>query len=79
MTPASTLSTGVSASLARGIVMPIRATTCTPTPPSPLDPASGAIKFHFQYTPNDPYDYDGVNETILADIDGPAGLAPRGP
>ena len=35
-----------------------------------LDPASGAIKFHFQYTPNDPYDYDGVNETVLADIDG---------
>ena len=35
-----------------------------------LDPDSGAIKFHFQYTPNDPYDYDGVNETVLADIDG---------
>ena len=35
-----------------------------------LDPDSGAIKFHFQYTPNDPYDYDGVNENILADIDG---------
>ena len=35
-----------------------------------MDPDSGAIKFHFQYTPNDPYDYDGVNETVLADIDG---------
>ena len=35
-----------------------------------MDPYSGAIKFHFQYTPNDPYDYDGVNETVLADIDG---------
>ena len=35
-----------------------------------LDPDTGALKFHFQYTPNDPYDYDGVNETVLADIDG---------
>lgn len=35
-----------------------------------LDPDTGAIKGHFQYTPNDPYDYDGVNEVILADIDG---------
>jgi alcohol dehydrogenase (cytochrome c) len=35
-----------------------------------LDPDTGKIKFHFQYTPNDPYDYDGVNEVILADIDG---------
>jgi len=35
-----------------------------------LDPDTGAIKFWFQYTPNDPYDYDGVNEVVLADIDG---------
>ena len=35
-----------------------------------LDPNNGAIKGWFQYTPNDPYDYDGVNEVILADIDG---------
>ena len=35
-----------------------------------MDPDSGAIKFRFQYTPNDPYDYDGVNEVVLADIDG---------
>ena len=32
-----------------------------------LDADSGAIKWHFQYTPNDPYDYDGVNEQTLAD------------
>ncbi len=32
-----------------------------------LDPASGEIKFHFQYTPNDPFDYDGVNELVLID------------
>jgi len=35
-----------------------------------LDPDTGKMKFYFQYTPNDPYDYDGVNEVVLADIDG---------
>jgi alcohol dehydrogenase (cytochrome c) len=35
-----------------------------------LDPDTGKLKFYFQYTPNDPYDYDGVNEVILADVDG---------
>ena len=35
-----------------------------------LDPDSGAIQFYFQYTPCDPYDYDGVNEVILADVAG---------
>ncbi len=28
------------------------------------------MKYYFQYTPNDPYDYDGVNEVILADVGG---------
>jgi alcohol dehydrogenase (cytochrome c) len=32
-----------------------------------LDGDTGAIKWHFQYIPNDPYDYDGVNEQTLAD------------
>ncbi|MBL28876.1 MAG: quinonprotein alcohol dehydrogenase [Rhodospirillaceae bacterium] len=35
-----------------------------------LDPDTGEIKNWFQYTPNDPYDYDGVNEVVLADVDG---------
>ena len=35
-----------------------------------LDPDDGSIEGYFQYTPNDPYDYDGVNEHILLDIDG---------
>lgn len=35
-----------------------------------LDPASGAIKWHYQFSPNDPFDYDGTNELVLADIDG---------
>jgi len=35
-----------------------------------LDPETGKIKSYFQYTPNDPYDYDGVNEVILVDVGG---------
>jgi alcohol dehydrogenase (cytochrome c) len=33
-----------------------------------LDPATGRMKWYFQFTPNDEWDYDGVNETVLADI-----------
>jgi alcohol dehydrogenase (cytochrome c) len=33
-----------------------------------LDPATGKIKWHYQYTPNDSWDYDGVNAPILADV-----------
>ena len=29
-----------------------------------IDPDTGKIKWHFQYTPNDGWDYDGVNETV---------------
>jgi alcohol dehydrogenase (cytochrome c) len=35
-----------------------------------LNPDTGAIKFHYQYTPWDVWDFDGVNETILADLGG---------
>lgn len=35
-----------------------------------LDPKSGEIKWHFQTSPNDPFDHDGTNEPVLADIDG---------
>ena len=35
-----------------------------------LNPDTGAIKFHFQYTPHDVWDYDGVNENILVDARG---------
>lgn len=34
-----------------------------------MNPATGKIKWHFQYTPNDTWDYDGTNETVLTDID----------
>ena len=33
-----------------------------------LDPDTGAMKYYFQYTPHDVWDFDGVNEVILADI-----------
>ncbi len=35
-----------------------------------MDPDTGKIRSYFQYTPNDPYDYDGVNEVILVDLGG---------
>ena len=33
-----------------------------------LDADTGAIKWHFQFTPNDGYDYDSVQVPVLADI-----------
>ena len=33
-----------------------------------IDPDTGKIKWHFQYTPNDHWDYDGVNENISFDM-----------
>jgi alcohol dehydrogenase (cytochrome c) len=35
-----------------------------------LDPGTGAIRWHYQYTPHDLWDYDGVNENILFDNGG---------
>jgi alcohol dehydrogenase (cytochrome c) len=35
-----------------------------------LNPDNGEIKFHYQYTPWDVWDFDGVNETILANVNG---------
>ena len=35
-----------------------------------LDPKSGEIQWHYQTTPNDPFDYDATNELVLAEIDG---------
>ncbi|RVU13820.1 PQQ-dependent dehydrogenase, methanol/ethanol family [Methylobacterium oryzihabitans] len=35
-----------------------------------LDAKTGAIKWHFQHTPNDPYDYDSVSENLLVDAGG---------
>lgn len=33
-----------------------------------IDPNTGKIKWHYQYTPNDTWDYDGTNEQVLTDI-----------
>ncbi len=35
-----------------------------------LDPDDGSIKWHYQWTPHDVWDYDGVNENILFERDG---------
>lgn len=35
-----------------------------------LDPQTGTIKWHFQTSPNDPFDHDGTNELVLAEIAG---------
>jgi alcohol dehydrogenase (cytochrome c) len=33
-----------------------------------IKPKTGEIAWHFQFSPGDPYDYDGTNELILADL-----------
>ena len=33
-----------------------------------LKPATGEIVWHYQFSPGDPYDYDGTNELVLADL-----------
>lgn len=35
-----------------------------------LDADTGKIKWYFQNTPNDPFDYDGVAERVLVDVPG---------
>jgi alcohol dehydrogenase (cytochrome c) len=34
-----------------------------------LDPDTGEMKWYFQFTPNDPYDYDAVQVPILVDLE----------
>jgi alcohol dehydrogenase (cytochrome c) len=33
-----------------------------------IKPKTGEIVWHYQFSPNDPYDYDGVNELVHADL-----------
>src|SRR6201997_5633671 len=33
-----------------------------------IKPQTGTMVWYYQMTPNDPFDYDGVNELILADL-----------
>jgi alcohol dehydrogenase (cytochrome c) len=38
-----------------------------------LRPATGEVVWHYQFSPGDPYDYDGVNELVLAELPGADG------
>ena len=38
-----------------------------------LNPDTGKIEWHYQFTPHDAWDYDGVNELVLADLPFEAG------
>ena len=38
-----------------------------------LRPATGELVWHYQFSPGDPYDYDGVNELVLAELPALAG------
>ena len=33
-----------------------------------LRPSTGELVWHYQFSPGDPYDYDGTNELVLADL-----------
>ena len=33
-----------------------------------LKPSTGEVVWHYQFSPGDPYDYDGVNELVLAEL-----------
>ena len=33
-----------------------------------IRPSTGEVVWHFQFSPGDPYDYDGTNELVLADL-----------
>ena len=35
-----------------------------------LDPRTGEIEWHYQTSPNDPFDYDSTNELVHAELDG---------
>ena len=53
-----------------------RATTCTATRTLAVDPDTGKSQYHFQFTPNDVWDYDG-NELFLVDVDRGGQRCPR--
>jgi alcohol dehydrogenase (cytochrome c) len=42
-----------------------------------LDATTGKIKWHYQHTPNDPYDYDSVAENVLVDVPAPNGATQK--
>ena len=42
-----------------------------------IRPSTGAVVWHYQFSPGDPYDYDGTNELVLADLPDLPGAAGR--
>ena len=71
MTRRPTPSSGASAIRDRTGTTPIRPGDNLYTNSSlAVDADTGKIKWHFQHTPNDPYDYDSVAENVLVDVDG---------
>ena len=38
-----------------------------------IRPSTGEMVWHYQFSPGDPYDYDGTNELVLAELPGVAG------
>ena len=67
-TPRPTRSTGAPAIPAPGTPTCARATTSGARSLLALDPDTGEIKWGYQYTPNDAWDYDGNNAPILIDV-----------
>ena len=52
-----------------GIPISARATTSIPIVVVALDADTGKLKWHYQFTPNDGYDYDSVQIPVLVDMD----------
>ena len=42
-----------------------------------IRPATGAVVWHYQFSPGDPYDYDGTNELVLAELPGLPGAGDK--
>ncbi len=60
--------TGAPATAAPGWAISAPATTSTPPPPSPSTSPPAQIKGHFQYNPNESWDWDEVSPPILVDF-----------
>ena len=65
--PRPTSRSGAPATAARGWATSGPATTSTPRRRSRIDVATGQIKGHFQYHPNESWDWDEVSPPILVD------------
>ena len=62
----------------RGTATCARATTCTRRRRVAIDVTTGQIKWHYQTTPHDGWDFDGVNEFVTFDRRAASGSARQG-